>query len=115
MRLAGRLLLAHMGECLDRILADTNAERPRLEASRLVQDADIRNHQTLTESSQRWSSEIKPTAAQIPWRELVGFRHLIAHDRLGVDFGAVWLVAEKDLPALTDALNRMATHLGPQT
>ncbi|MBL0297477.1 MAG: DUF86 domain-containing protein [Betaproteobacteria bacterium] len=55
-----------MRDCLDRILEYTNAERARFDASRLVQDAVIRNLQTLAESSQRLSSEIKGTEPQIP-------------------------------------------------
>jgi uncharacterized protein with HEPN domain len=110
---ADRVLLAHMRDCLDRILEYTNAERSRFDASRLVQDAVIRNLQTLAESSQRLSTEIKGTEPQIPWRELAGFRNVIVHGYLGVDLGAVWLVVEQDLPALTVAVNRMATHLGP--
>ena len=108
------MLLTHMRDCLDRILEYTNAERSRFDASRLVQDAVIRNLQTLAESSQRLSSEIKATEPQIPWRELAGFRNVIVHGYLGVDLGAVWLVVEQDLPALTEAVNRMSTHLGPQ-
>ena len=108
-----RVLLAHMRDCLNRILDYTNAERSRFDASRLVQDAVIRNLQTLAESSQRLSSEIKGTEPQIPWRELSGFRNVIVHGYLGVDLGAVWLVVEQDLPALTAAVNRMATHAGP--
>jgi uncharacterized protein with HEPN domain len=111
---ADPVLLTHMRDCLGRILEYTDAERSRFEASRLVQDAVIRNLQTLAESSQRLSSEIKATEPQIPWRELAGFRNVIVHGYLGVDLGAVWLVIEKDLPALTEAVNRMATHLGPQ-
>jgi uncharacterized protein with HEPN domain len=110
---ADRVLLAHMRDCLGRILEYTNAERFRFDASRLVQDAVIRNLQSLAESSQRLSSEIKGTEPQIPWRELAGFRNVIVHGYLGVDLGAVWLVVEQDLPALTAAVNRMATHLGP--
>jgi uncharacterized protein with HEPN domain len=34
---------------------------------------------------------------------------------LGVDLGAVWLVVEQDLPALAEAVNRMATQLGPHS
>lgn len=109
---ADRVLLAHMRDCLDRILEYTNAERSRFDASRLVQDAVIRNLQTLAESSQRLSSEIKDTEPQIPWRELAGFRNVIVHGYLGVDLGAIWLVVEQDLPALIEAVNRMATHLG---
>jgi uncharacterized protein with HEPN domain len=112
---ADRVLLAHMRDCMDRIREYTNAERGRFDASRLVQDAVVRNLQTLAESSQRLSSEIKGTEPQIPWRELAGFRNVIVHGYLGVDLGAVWLVVEQDLPALTEAVNRMATHLGPHS
>ncbi len=103
-----------MRDCLDRIVEYTHAERSRFDGSRLVQDAVIRNLQTLAESSQRLSSEIKGTEPQIPWRELDGFRNVIVHGYLGVDLGAVWLVVEQDLPSPTKAVNRMATHLRPQ-
>lgn len=111
---ADRVLLAHMRDCLDRIREYTNGERTRFEASRLVQDAVIRNLQTLAESSQRLSNEIKATEAQIPWRELAGFRNVIVHGYLGVDLGAVWLVVEQDLPALDDAVCRMAQQRASQ-
>lgn len=111
---ADRVLLAPMRDCLGRISEYTHFERSRFDASRLVQDAVIRNLQTLAESSQRLSSEIKGTEPQIPWRELAGFRNVIVHGYLGVDLGAVWLVIEEDLPTLTEAVNRMAAHLGPR-
>ena len=111
---ADRVLIAHMRDCLDRILEYTNAERSRFETSRLVQDAVIRNLQTLAESSQRLSIEIKGTEPQIPWRELAGFRNVIVHGYLGVDLAAVWLVVEQDLPALSEAVHRIGLRLGPQ-
>jgi uncharacterized protein with HEPN domain len=111
---ADRVLLAHMRDCLDRILEYTSGERTRFDASRMVQDAVIRNLQTFAESSQRLSSEIKGTEPQIPWRELAGFRNVIVHGYLGVDLAAVWLVVEQDLPALTEAVQRMAMRLSPE-
>jgi len=39
---------------------------------------------------------------------------VIVRGYLGVDLEAVWLVVEQDLPALTEAVNRTATKLGPQ-
>ena len=77
---ADRVLLSYMRDCLDRIREYTNSERSRFDASRLVQDAVIRNLQTLVESSQRLSSEIKGTEPQIPWRELAGFRNVMVFD-----------------------------------
>lgn len=104
---ADSVLPAHMLDCLDRIREYTNGERARFDASRLVQDAVVRNLQTLAESSQRLSSEIKATEPQVPWRELSGFRNVIVHGYLGVDLPAVWLVVEQDLPTLTSAIRRM--------
>ncbi|MBT9487580.1 MAG: DUF86 domain-containing protein [Rubrivivax sp.] len=78
-----------MRDCLDRIGEYTNGERARFDASRLVQDAVVRNLQTLAESSQRLSDKVKATEADIPWRELAGFRNVIVHGYLGVDLGAV--------------------------
>jgi len=71
----------------------------------------IRNLQTLAESSQRLSDGIKATEPQVPWRELAGFRNVIVHGYLGVDLAGVWLVVEQVLPALSSAVNRMATPL----
>lgn len=104
---ADRVLLAHMVDCLARIVDYTGNNRDRFMGSQLVQDAVVRNLQILAESSQRLSSQIKLTEAHIPWRELSGFRNVIVHDYLGIDLDAVWLVVEQDLPPLTDALNRM--------
>lgn len=108
------VLLAHMRNCIDRILEYTNGQRTQFDASPLVQDAVIRNLQTLTESSQRLSADVKGTEPQIPWRDLAGFRNVIVHGYLGVDLGAVWLVVEQDLPALAEAVKRMALRLGPE-
>ena len=76
---ADRVLLAHMGERIERIREYTAGDRARLETSRLVQDAVIRNLHTLTESSQRLPDEIRATEPQLPWRELAGFRNVIVH------------------------------------
>ena len=106
-----RVLLAHMRDCLARIHEYTNDERSCFDDSRLVQDAVIRNLQTLAESSQRLSSEIKGAEPHVPWRELAGFRNVIVHGYLGVDLGAVWLVIEQDLPKLAEAVDRMTRRL----
>ena len=57
-----------MLDCLKRINEYTGHEKARFVSSHLVQDAVMRNLQTLAESSQRLSTEIKGTEAQIPCR-----------------------------------------------
>ena len=107
------MLLAHIEECLARIHEYAGVERARFDGSRLVQDAVIRNLQTLAESSQRLSSEVKASEPHVPWRDLGGFRNVIVHGYLGIDLHAVWLVVEQDLPALSKAVHRMNMRLTP--
>lgn len=109
---ADRVLLGHIEECLARIHDYTGVERARFDGSRLVQDAVIRNLQTLAESSQRLSSEIKASEPHIPRRDLGGFRNVIVHG-FGIDLHAVWLVVEQDLPAMAEAVHRMNMRLTP--
>jgi uncharacterized protein with HEPN domain len=96
-----------MQECIERVREYTAGDKARFETSRLVQDAVIRNLQTLTESSQRLSDAIKASEPQVPWRELAGFRNVIVHGYLGIDVAAVWLVVAQDLPPLAVAIERM--------
>ena len=105
---ADSVLLAHMGECLARIADYTQNQRRTFTSSIQVQDAAIRNLQILTESSQRLSAVIKLTEPPVPWRELAGFRNVIVHGYLGIDLDAIWLVIERDLPPLAEAVQRMA-------
>jgi uncharacterized protein with HEPN domain len=107
---ADGVLIAHMRECIERIREYCAGDQSRFESSRMVQDAVIRNLQTLTESSQRLSDAIRATEPHVPWRELAGFRNVIVHGYLGIDLAAVWLVIEQDLPPLGAALDRMAAR-----
>ena len=110
---ADAALLAHMRECVARIREYTGGERAQFDASRLVQDAVVRNLQTLTEASQRLSDAIKDSEPGVRWRELAGFRNVIVHGYLGLDLAVVWTVVEHDLPPLAAALERMATRSEP--
>lgn len=40
-----------------------------------------------------------------------GFRNILVHDYLTIDVDAVWVVVSRELPALRDALQRMAQRL----
>ncbi|MDD5297614.1 MAG: DUF86 domain-containing protein [Rhodocyclaceae bacterium] len=112
--LADKVYVRHMVECIERVAEFCAADEGRFRASRLIQDAVVRNLQTLTESSQRLSEELKATEPDIPWRGLAGFRNVLVHDYLGVDLDVVWRIVTDELPRLKAALERMAQN-GPAT
>ena len=107
-----RVLLEHMNECIDRIREYTDDQRATFYGSHLVQDAVVRNLQTLAESTQRLSETLKDTEPDMPWRAIAGFRNVLAHSYLEIDLEVVWSVIETDLPELAAAIKRMMRTLG---
>jgi uncharacterized protein with HEPN domain len=41
---------------------------------------------------------------EIPWENIIGMRHKVVHDYLGVDEDIVWQVVTHDLPKLVAGL-----------
>ena len=106
-----QIYVEHMLECNERVERFAYQDRNTFMRSDLVQDAVVRNLQTLSESSQRLSDEVKNTQSHIDWRAITGFRNILVHDYMGLDLETIWLVIENDLPALKDALNAMQADL----
>ncbi len=103
-----RLYLIHISECIERIESYVaGKDRQEFFDSTLLQDAVIRNLQTMAESTQRLSDEAKESKPEIDWFKIAGFRNVLVHDYLGLDVQRVWNIVEKDLPALKQAIQRM--------
>ena len=85
-----RLYLIHIRECVDRIDKYVADGRNVFVSSTLVQDAVLRNLQTLAESTQRLSDSFKASRTDIDWRAIAGFRNILVHDYLGVDIERIW-------------------------
>ncbi|WP_455388508.1 HepT-like ribonuclease domain-containing protein [Petrachloros mirabilis] len=105
------LYLIHIGECIGRIESYTRGmDEEGFLAAEMVQDAVIRNLQTLAESTQRLSARAKESRPEIGWYKIAGFRNILVHDYLGVDLQRVWDIVQNDLPVLKSAVDAM---LGP--
>lgn len=104
---ADKVYLAHMLECIARITEYTSDDEALFRSSRLVQDAVVRNLQTLAESSQRLSDAVKGSEPATPWRAISGFRNILVHDYLGIDADVIWQVVSRELPPLRTALARI--------
>ena len=110
-----RLYLVHIRECLQRIEAYVRGGRSEFDASTLIQDAVLRNLQTLAESTQRVSEQRQSAHPEVPWRALAGFRNILVHGYLGVDLERVWQITAEELPGLREQVERMIRELPPAT
>lgn len=107
---ADKVYLTHMLECIARITEYVGGDEALFRSSRLVQDAVVRNLQTLAESSQRLTDAAKEAEPGLPWRAISGFRNILVHDYLGIDVDVIWQVVSRELPPLQTALARMVSR-----
>ena len=109
-----KVLLQHICERIERIQEYTSGGRSAFFQSHMVQDAVVRNLQTLAESTQRLSLVTKNSDPSVPWRAIAGFRNVLAHDYLEIDLNVVWSVVERDLPTLASSIQRMMQEEIPE-
>ena len=103
-----KLYLIHVSECIERVEKYISAGgKDAFMASDLIQDAVLRNLQTMAESTQRLSDDLKAEHPEVNWYQIAGFRNILVHDYLSVDLDRVWLIVERELPSLKRAVTAM--------
>ena len=60
--------------------------------------------QVIGEAARQVSREFSDKHPEIQWADIIGMRHKVVHDYLGVDDDIVWQVVAEDLPRLVVAL-----------
>jgi len=71
-----------------------------------TQRAVERNIAIIGEAASQVSEECRAAIPELPWRQMVGMRHLLIHRYFNVDTAHLWEVASTDLPVLIDAIQR---------
>ena len=100
--------LVYVGHMLDMARKALNKTQG---VSREVYDADenlrfalIHLIQTIGEAGRQVSREFCDNHPEIRWADIIGMRHKVVHDYLGVDEDIVWQVVTEDLPKLVTTL-----------
>jgi len=99
--------LGYILECVQEIEDYTERDEARFMDSSMIQDAVVRNLQVMAESAQRISEKIKSEYPDVEWRGIAGFRNILVHDYLGLDFGQIWEVIERRLPTLKTQIEKI--------
>ncbi len=102
-----RVYLVHILETITNIEDLTADGHEVFEAAKHDRAAALYYLQTMAESTQRLSDDIKATHPEIDWTAISGFRNRLAHGYLEVNINIVWNIIENDLPALKLAVEVM--------
>ena len=99
--------LRHIQECIRRIEENVKEGRERFMSSHTLQDAVVRNLQTMAESTQRLSDDLKEAHPEVEWYRIAAFRNVLVHDYLGIDIERIWEITQRDIPELKQAILAM--------
>lgn len=92
--------LRDIAEAIDRIERHTKAGRPTFDRSELIQNWVVHHLQIIGEAARRLSDDWKAEHSGVPWRAIIGMRHVLVHSYFEIDEDVVWLTVENDLPKL---------------
>ena len=70
-----------------------------------------RNLEFIGEAARRISEGFRTTHADIPWRQVIGQRNILAHEYGQIDHELLFRTANEDVPALAVALRQIVSGL----
>ncbi len=76
-------------------------------------DAVIRNFEVMGEAARHLDDEFVATHAEVAWREVRGFRNILAHAYFGVDVAILWQTVRDDVPRLIAVVTPLAAAEPP--
>lgn len=70
------------------------------------QDSIVRRLAVIGEASTKLPASVKADLPTIPWSSIIGLRNILVHQYWELDLDELWLIIERDLPLLVDAIER---------
>ena len=107
-----RFYLDDMIDFAEKVLAYTAGfDQPGFATSGLTYDATARNLELLGEAASHIPAEIRESASEIPWRQIIATRNRLIHAYLGIDNDILWSIIEQDIPVLLPQLKNLKKRL----
>ncbi len=103
------LFLQDILSAIERIESYISGGKEEFFNSPSLQDGTLFRLQTIGEAVNQLPDELKQQHPEIPWRDIVDFRNLLAHVYWKIDLNTVWSILEPggDLTALKQVVTKI--------
>lgn len=101
------VFVGHMAETAERAVAKLSGKsRSDFDDDENLRLALAHLLQIVGEAASRVSPQFRANQTAVPWRSIIGMRHKVVHDYLGLDYDIVWDTVADELPPLIESLRR---------
>lgn len=93
--------LEHMLEAIDNVHEFTkDITFEGLASNKMLRHAVTHNIQIIGEAAYKLTSEFCASHTEVPWRDIIGLRHVLVHDYYRIDIPELWIIIREELPPL---------------
>jgi uncharacterized protein with HEPN domain len=94
-------------EAIERIQRRAGTDRKEFDRNELLQVWIVHHLQIIGEAARGVTEATRDSIPEIPWKQIVGMRHILVHHYFGIDLETVWSVVEGDLESLKASLQQV--------
>lgn len=106
-----RLWLIDIHGAIDHILSFTEGlDYEQFEENIVIKHAVLHNFTIIGEAVGKLPDSFKEKHADIPWREIKGFRNYVVHEYFGLDPSIIWQIIQADLAQLKSGISHLLLH-----
>jgi len=91
-------------EAIERIIAKSPVSLAELNVDEMLQVWMLHHLRIIGEAARAISDDTHTAIPEVPWRQIVGMRHILVRDYFNIDAEIVWSVLQNDLTPLQAAV-----------
>ena len=100
-----RFYLDDMIDFAEKVIAYTEGlDQTGFVGTGLNYDATVRNLELIGEAATHIPDQVRASAPQIQWRQIIATRNRLIHGYLGIDNDTLWSIVRDDIPVLLPQL-----------
>ena len=99
--------LLDIRDAIVRITSRSGGERADFDRDEMLQVWMLHHLQIIGEAARKISQELRDAHPEIPWRKIIGMRHVLVHQYFEIDLDEVWNAVEDDVIPLRRQIERL--------
>ena len=103
--------LRDMLEAIEHIERYTAQGRSTFDQDELIQNWVVRHLQIIGEAANALPEAIRALDTSVPWRNIIGMRHVLVHNYFVVDLDVTWDVVVRHVPHLKRAVSALLARI----